>query len=74
MKVIKVVVDELPEGCLHCLFLDMVYGNECPLNDKKIDNIHTRPDWCPLMTLKHQLKLWEYAQTGDWNAEKESKE
>ncbi len=50
MNVIAVLIDsELPKTCLHCHFLDMVYGDECPISKKEIPDIHIRPDWCPLL-------------------------
>jgi hypothetical protein len=69
IEIIKVIVKELPESCSYCRFLDMVYGNECPLNDRVIPDINKRPDWCPLMTHKRLLHLWRYAETGDWESE-----
>ena len=80
MKVLKVIVDRLPENCWDCPFpwggsdpswqcsiMEMQEGSKNPEDwDIKMD---TRPDWCPLMTMKRLLKLWEYAETGNWDYE-----
>jgi len=57
MKIIKVIVDELPEMCHDCRFVDaknfMGTGRiwyECTILDRKvIDDVYSRPDWCPLV-------------------------
>jgi hypothetical protein len=81
MEIKVVIVDRLPKGCDQCPHSEK--WSDCYFTGRSTIQIETgkfikkfpfRPDWCPLMTLKHQLKLWEYAQTGDWDAEKESKE
>ena len=54
MKVIKVIVDELPEICEECLFIEFGWDERgCGLYipHKLIDvavYMETRPDWCPL--------------------------
>jgi hypothetical protein len=55
MEVLRVIVDELPEDCKECKFLcQRVKGRscfwECDAVDKWVDDIDTRPDWCPLIT------------------------
>jgi len=53
MKVIKVIVDKMPNGCQSCLFASLV---DCTLTgdlfgkyiDKKKYSCW-RPDWCPLV-------------------------
>ena len=57
MKVIKVVVDELPSGCLFCDFSTVWDStkSKCRLANKRTvfqENKTERPDWCPLMTQK----------------------
>jgi hypothetical protein len=66
MKVIKVVVDELPEDCLLCSFLrhytphkntdwegcDELY---CDLIGEEVAE-DGRPDWCPLITQQELLR------------------
>lgn len=76
MKIIKVIVDELPEGCRLCQFrlYDTIYRMHiCNLTGQEIDDLivekQTRPEWCPLMTHKRLLHLWRYAETGDWESE-----
>ena len=58
MRVIKVIVDELPEGCKYCEFGKSGYGI-CQITKREIwytsDNgmfdylFSKRPDWCPLV-------------------------
>jgi hypothetical protein len=74
MKIIKVVVDELPESCDDCPF--PFGGSERPgwqcsimemTNDKghwDIDD-HTRPDWCPLVSSFEESKR-QALETTDW--------
>ena len=52
MKVIKVIVDELPEYCAECRYREVVTaqrGEKCRFGWHKIDDSLIRPDWCPLM-------------------------
>ena len=82
MKIIKVIVDELPqEGCLYCQFREIrqkgrSYLHECAVADGFLDkdNLHIRPNWCPLISISRLMKLWEYAETGNWEYKKESEE
>ena len=54
MKVLKVIVDELPDGCNQCPLLVMGAKIMCITNRKTIAHsidspeISMRPDWCPL--------------------------
>ena len=53
MKILKVIVDEVPDGCLYC-DLSSVWDStksKCRLNGKKLfyENKSERPDWCPLV-------------------------
>ena len=60
MKVVKVIVDELPEDCLECDFgctesydengdnYNFVYYELCIAVNRKNYNRGNRPDWCPL--------------------------
>jgi len=59
MKIIKVIVDEIPESCWDCMRFDFdfkgIFKKECPYclitgGDITIDYKSTRPDWCPLET------------------------
>lgn len=54
MKVIKVIVDKLPEGCTNCDFDDYMVDNalgECMILGKEFEpgNSFLCPDWCPLV-------------------------
>ena len=54
MKVLKVIVDEMPEGntCFRCKFWQRFGRNDrcvirgLPLNQSNLED--TRPSWCPL--------------------------
>lgn len=56
MNIKRIVVDELPEGCIDCLFWNNATVNPdyqddhyiCDITLMKID-LNTRPDWCPLV-------------------------
>jgi hypothetical protein len=64
MEVLRVIVDELPEpGCNDCKFFCQRFW-ECVAFDKWVDDIDTRPDWCPLTTEDDYLanKLEELAE------------
>lgn len=76
MQILKVIVDEVPDSCLNCPRFDFdfkgLFKRECPYclitgGDILTDYKKVRPDWCPLMTTKRLLKLWEYAETGNWD-------
>ncbi len=47
MKVLKVIVDTLPESCWQC-FLKNINCRVCHLNRRYIEDYDARPDWCPL--------------------------
>jgi hypothetical protein len=54
MKVIKVIVDKLPEGCTNCDFDDYMADNalgECMILGREFEpgNSFLCPDWCPLV-------------------------
>lgn len=56
MKILKVIVDEVPEGCRFCDFVGWEYPTidtnilQCQLqSDKTVDVDDARPDWCPLV-------------------------
>lgn len=73
MRIIKVVVDEVPECCHSCRFSSLT---DCVLFRKSFEHSLTydftyRPDWCPLMKQKRLMKLWEDAKTGNWYYESE---
>ena len=83
MRVLKVIVDEMPERCAGCQFqigsninvpFDKRQFYHCfaimpPKQLSRQSMTQTRPDWCPLMTMRRLLKLWEYAETGNWDYE-----
>lgn len=76
MKVVKVIVDELPESCYVCDGADFAeYSNMCWYVNEMLESTRywQRPDWCPLITLERLMKLWEYAETGNWGYESEEK-
>lgn len=62
MKIIKVIVDEFPEGCGECGFIDVYTPNkgtdweECEIyfciatGEEVISEV--RPNWCPLVAEK----------------------
>ena len=61
MKIIKVIVDELPESCFHCrgAYDDPVNGYMCNVMIKVLypkDDFDKRPDWCPLVTQEQVLR------------------
>jgi hypothetical protein len=65
MKVIKVIVDELPDGCTGCPYMyldddDSLICFALPVSEKDnlilsgefvIPDIILRPDWCPLIDM-----------------------
>ena len=58
MKIIKVIVDELPRACINCGWAD---HNSCTLRQCREfimeDLYKSRPNWCPLI-LRHQVIGW----------------
>ena len=48
MRVLKVIVDEVPKSCLKC---NHCYDNTCEITFKRLTNIRfdSRPEWCPLV-------------------------
>ena len=50
-----IVVDmDMPRSCFECKLNDDYvvkneYANRCLVNDKKIENMVERPDWCPIV-------------------------
>lgn len=67
MKVIKVIVDRLPETCEDCIYGRIIDDDEsqafklldmrwCHARQKMIfdeSKIDGRPDWCPLVTVEY---------------------
>jgi len=47
MKILKIFVDKLPEGCEECYWMD--YDGYCVFTDKAIGESSDRPPWCPLI-------------------------
>lgn len=59
MKVLKVIVDELPKNCFSC---DFSYDRVCSVLFKRLEEtrFETRPDWCPLVTEDEEMDSdWE---------------
>jgi hypothetical protein len=67
MKVIKVIVDELPKNCVDCWFgqtlsydpnddFEFIYYEYCLVMDKDNYDRSSCPDWCPLRTLEQALR------------------
>ena len=50
MKVIKVIVDELPESCKECIYpnWNSLGDRYCQVALRLIYDDKKRPDWCPL--------------------------
>ena len=55
MKIIKVIVDEVPESCFECVFeaIEM-----CSLMYEELDSTRYdhRPNWCPLIKKEQSVK------------------
>lgn len=76
MRVIKIVVDELPEiGCKGCFFLgriDTDYGTTgdcffCTATDNDVDwdeCPQKRPTWCPLYPFGSLFNIFEWLSKG----------
>jgi hypothetical protein len=80
MKVIKVIVDELPVNCSSCRWWEhgayTGFQVLCGLAVREIDTekLSTRPDWCPLIN-KTDVLEWALIEDG-WrpvNQESEDK-
>ncbi len=66
MNVKRIVVDELPSQCLRCKYFRVAYTtlqdmDFCNVADRYIDSddIHTRPDWCPLVVEDNEVCEWK---------------
>ena len=68
MRIIKVVVDELPMNCNQCLYFDADSYSSCLLTRQKGRGnwitysrvvTDTRPDWCPLLSINPPGE-WSY--------------
>jgi hypothetical protein len=65
MKVIKVIVDELPESCRDCDFWNTDYEHYvCEITHKEIMLDPPLPKECPLMELKDNEKIGKFIFTG----------
>ena len=60
MKVIKVIVDKVPESCKECIYpnWNSLGDRYCQAALRIIYDVHTRPDWCPLI-LSTDIEVWE---------------
>ena len=70
MNVIKIVVDELPERCLECLFSQGIIPDNiyCTITEDKVDEPNTRPLWCPLVVEDECVWVLDYhVDTEMWN-------
>jgi hypothetical protein len=79
MRIIKVIVDEVPNSCLNCPRFDFdfkgLFKRERPYclitgGDILIDYKKSRPDWCPLINEARNyydvsVKIWGYATGGE---------
>lgn len=54
MKVIKVIVDELPKNCCTCFLVgdDSSFGYCLAGEELESDYFIRRPDWCPLVDVR----------------------
>ena len=72
MKVLKVIVDEMPSCCAMCDYFNDELG-ACNLMIEEIDiKIYqqSKPDWCPLVTRED---IWWDVETGNdnkWDGDK----
>ena len=70
MNIIKVIVDEVPEGCMYCILShqgDHFWG--CRIYNKPLSHDWTtRPDWCPLVTvpkcIMNDILMSEFLSSG----------
>ena len=65
MKIFSVLVDELPESCSNCDYIDgLIFGtkNYCNLARQvnEVDIFSEKPDWCPL----RQVWVASYKESG----------
>ena len=56
MEVLKVIVDEMPEGCFECDLMSAILPPSCQAymthgQFTLIPDVYTRPVWCPLVTV-----------------------
>jgi len=59
MKIIKVIVDEMPKACINCGYGHLKDSPYCTLNQCRgidINPYERRPDWCPLEVKGHESK------------------
>ena len=62
MNILKVIVDEVPEGCGYCKFekpkADEINAwSECLVYNKVMTyHCYPPPDWCPLMSWEKHVK------------------
>lgn len=55
MKILRIVVDKLPEGCYECSLVVVGVRLMCIVDRKEIANEKERPSWCPLVQEQGQL-------------------
>ena len=74
IDIVGIIVTALPSTCEQCPLSSYndYDGDFCYPIHRKLTNFPIRPNWCPLITEKRILKLWRYAEVGDWDYEKES--
>ena len=68
----SVLVLETPKNCGTCKYHEKGYVDYCLIENTKLDDVYSKPDWCPLRLLPEKLKqqkemtYWTGAVDG-WN-------
>lgn len=57
----SILVIDTPESCIKCPLIKPIstftsQGYSCSRNDKKINHILDKPDWCPLLDLPEKYE------------------
>jgi hypothetical protein len=60
----SVLVTETPEDCELCALHGGRFHSFCKINCRYIEDLSTKPDWCPLKPLPEKMKV-----TGLYNGE-----
>lgn len=53
----SVLVVNTPRKCIGCQFFGSTYYLHCILASGNIEDIESKPDWCPLKPLPEKMKL-----------------
>ena len=73
MKILKVIIGgELPNGCAYCYYLrnrerGRALAHECEFVDGWIEDVDTRPDWCPLEVETLTQKEYDIKQSNPYD-------